>query len=116
MGADLSVEVEIYIEGQESPQREICWELRKIILKTFDGIREEMKWGVPVYGGDLYYIGSLKDKVNLGFKIEGLKENEIGFFEGSGKTMRHIKIRSLEDIDEKKIVELLKLVKDKQEQ
>jgi len=31
-------------------------------------------------------------------------------FEGSGKTMRHIKIHSIDDIDEKKLVELIKMV------
>lgn len=39
--------VDQYIEKQPSPQQEICTKLRKIILKTFPGIQEEMKWGVP---------------------------------------------------------------------
>ena len=32
---------------------------------------------------------------------DGLSKKEVDFFEGSGKTMRHIKIHSLKDIDEK---------------
>jgi len=40
-----------------------------------------------------------------------LSNEEIGLFEGSGKTMKHLKLRSLEEIDEKKIVELLRVVK-----
>ena len=51
-----------------------------------------MKWGVPVFAGGKFYIGSLKNNVNLGFSINGLNEKEIGLFEGNGKTMRHIKI------------------------
>jgi len=104
--------VENYIEKQKSPQREICQKLRKIILKTFPNIKEEMKLGVPWYEGK-YYIVALKEHVNLGFSLKGLSKEETGLFEGGGKTMKHIKISSLNEIDEPKIVKLLKVVKDK---
>ncbi len=99
-----------YIEKQKSPQKEIIQELRKIILETFPGIKEEMKLGVPWYEGK-YYLVALKDHVNLGFSIKGLSEKEKELFEGGGKTMKHIKIYSLQEIDKKKIVKLLKVVK-----
>jgi hypothetical protein len=105
----MSKEVDDYIEKQKSPQKEICKKLRKIILDTFPDIKEEMKLGVPWYEGK-YYIVALKDHVNLGFSLQGLSKKEIELFEGSGKTMKHIKVRSLNEIDEKKIVELLKVV------
>jgi len=108
----LSKEVNDYTEKQKSPQKEICQRLRRIILETFPNIREEMKLGVPWYEGK-YYIVALKDHVNLGFSLKGLSSKEIGFFEGGGKTMKHIKIRSLSEIDERKIVELLKVVKER---
>ena len=103
-------EVDNYIEKQKSPQKEICQKLREIILKTFPGTKEEMKLGVPWYEGK-YYIVALKDHVNLGFSLEGLSEKEQELFEGGGKTMKHIKIHSLKEIDEKRIVELLRIVK-----
>lgn len=106
-------EVDEYIKKQDSPQREICTELRKIILNTFPGIEEEMKWGVPAYGKDLFYIGALKKQVNLGFKIEALKDDDLKLFEGTGKTMRHIKVYSTDKMDEERIVSLLKLVYEK---
>lgn len=104
--------VERYIEKQKSPQREICQKLRKIILNTFPEIKEEMKMGVPWYEGT-YYIVALKDHVNLGFSVKGLSNKEKELFEGGGKLMKHIKIYSLKEIDEKNIVKLLKLVKEK---
>ena len=58
-----------------------------------------------------YYIVALKDHVNLRFSLKGLSSKEVGFFEGGGKT-KHIKIRAISEIDERKIVELLKIVKD----
>ena len=108
----INKEVEGYIEKQKSPQREIIQKLRKIILKTYPNIKEEMKLGVPWYEGK-YYIVALKDHVNLGFSLKGLSKKEIELFEGGGKTMKHIKIHSLDEIDEKKMVKLLKVVKDK---
>lgn len=106
-------EVNEYIEKQKSPQREICQKLRKIILKTFPDIKEEMKWGVPSYADGKYYFVALKTHVNLGFSIKGLSEDNIALFQGSGKTMRNIKIKSESEIDEKQVVKLLKIIKEK---
>ncbi len=99
-----------YIKKQKSPQKEICIRLREIILNTFPGIKEEMKWGVPTYSDGKYYLVALKDHVNLGFSIKGLSREVMALFQGSGKTMRIIEIRSVKDINEKHIVSLLKLI------
>jgi len=105
----MNKEVEKYIEKQKSPQREIVQKLRKIILKIYPNIKEEMKLGVPWYEGK-YYIVALKDHVNLGFSLKGLSKKEMELFKGGGKTMKHIEISSLKEMDEKKIVKLLRVV------
>lgn len=108
--------VEAYIKKQKSPQKEILKKLRKIILKTFPKINEEMRVGVPCYGCTekhacgKYYIVALRDHVNMGFSLKGLAKKQIALFDGTGKTMKHIKFFSLKDIDEKKIVKLMKLI------
>jgi hypothetical protein len=107
--------VKEYIEKQKSPQKEICLKLWEIILKTFPDIKEEMKWGVPTFSGGRFYIVALRDHINLGFSTSGLTKEEVALFEGGGKTMRHIKIRTLKDIDEKRIVKLLKIAGECQE-
>lgn len=99
--------VDEYIEKQKSPQKEIIVKLRKIILNTFPKIKEEFKNGVPWYGK--YYLVGLKDHVNIGFSISGLTKKEMDLFEGKGKLMRHLKIYSLKDVDEKRIVKLLRV-------
>lgn len=102
--------VKDYLEKLPSPQKEICERVRKIILKTFPTMEESFKNGVPWYESR-YYIVGLKDHVNIGFSVEGLTPDEMSLFEGNGIYMRHIKIHSLEEIDEMKIVRLLKVVK-----
>ena len=100
--------IDEYINKQLSPQKEICRNLRAIILEVIPGISEEMRWGVPVYSNGRYYIGALKDHVNLGFSLKGLTEKERAWLEGTGKTMRHIKIWTLQDLDDKNIVDVIK--------
>ena len=101
--------VDEYIEVQKSPQKEICSKLREIILNKYPSLNERMKYGVPYYNEKYYYV-ALKDHVNLGFSIKNLSSEEIALFEGAGKEVRHIKIRTLDEIDEKRIIELLNLI------
>jgi uncharacterized protein YdhG (YjbR/CyaY superfamily) len=101
--------VDEYIGKQKSPQREICLELRRIVFQILPNIDEEMKWGVPTYAKGKYYIVALTDHVNFGISLKGLSEAEQKLLEGSGKTMKHVELRSVEEIEEKKVAELLKL-------
>ena len=105
----MSNTVDSYIKKQPSPQREICEQLREIILQALPHVREEMKWGVPTYDGGVYYIVALKDHVNLGFSVVGLTADELSQFVGSG-TMKHVEIRTEGEIDEAHITRLLQFV------
>jgi uncharacterized protein YdhG (YjbR/CyaY superfamily) len=102
--------VEEYIEKQKSPQKEILQKVREIFYKTLPNCEEQMGWGVITFSAGKFYTAAMKTRVHVGFSITGLTEAEISLFEGSGKTMRHIKIPALEYIDEKKLAELIELV------
>lgn len=106
----MNKEIKKYLDKLPSPQKEICGKVREIIVKNYPDLEESMKNGVPSYE-EKYYIVGLKDHVNIGFSIKGLSSEEIELFEGNGKLMRHIKIYALDEIDENKIVQLLKVVK-----
>jgi hypothetical protein len=108
----MNEKVNNYIKNLPSPQREISKNIRKLIFNSFPNIKENMKYGVPYYDNDFYIVG-LKDHVNLGVSIQNLTPEEIALFEGTGKTTRHIKISSIKDIREEKIISLLKMVKGK---
>ncbi len=103
-------EIDSYIQKQKSPNKKILIALRKLLHKTIPGCDEKMAWGVPTFRGGRFYIVSLKGSVNLGFAISGLEKDEQALFEGAGKTMRHIKIGTLSQIDTKKLAALIKLV------
>lgn len=87
-----------YFDKQKSPQKEICHKLRSIVLKTLSNAEEGMKWGVPAFVGGKLYIVALKDHVNFGY-------------DDGSKKMKHVEIKSLGEIDSKKIIELIKSTK-----
>ena len=109
----MNKKVNEYIKKQKSPQKEILKKVRKIILKTLPDCEENIAWGVITFANNKFYIAALKDKVHIGFVITGLSKKDVNYFEGSGKIMRHIKIYSLKDIDEKKLIKLIKIVNKK---
>ena len=102
-----SKEVDQYIEKFDGEKKKILKKLRNIILKTRPELKEEFKMGVPWYGG-LFYLVGLKDHVNMGFCFGGLLKKHEKELEGKGKYMRHIKFHSSKDIDEKKLIRLIK--------
>jgi len=106
MGKD----VDAYIEKQKSPQKEILQKMRKIFQETLPNCEEKMTWGVVTFASGKFYIAAMKTRVHIGFAVTGLSEDEINLFEGSGKTMKHIKIPTIESVNEKKLVEIIEMV------
>mgnify|MGYP006292108447 CR=1 FL=1 len=109
----MNEKVKQYLEKQQSPQKEIILKVRDIFIKTLTNCKEDFAWGVIVYGGGKFYIAAMKNRVHVGFGITGLDKEEIDMFEGTGKTMRHIKIHSLDDIKEERLVEMINMVNEK---
>jgi len=105
--------VKEYIDKQEELKKKLLVKTRNLLMKTIPNCKEEFNWGVPVYDGGKFYIAAMKTRIHIGFAISGLSEKEIENFEGSGKTMRHIKIHNLDEFDEEKLVRLFKLVHEK---
>ena len=67
-----------------------------------------MAWGVITYASGKFYIAAMKNRIHVGFAISGLSEDETSMFEGNGKTMKHIKIPTLESIDENRLVKMIR--------
>lgn len=106
----MDTKIKDYIEKQEEFKKLLLVKSRKLILETIPDCKEEFNWGVPVFDGGKFYIAAMKTRVHIGFAVTGLSDNEIKEFEGTGKTMRHIKIHSLKEFDKIKIKRLIKLV------
>jgi uncharacterized protein YdhG (YjbR/CyaY superfamily) len=106
-------QVDVYIDKQKSPQKEILQEVRRIFRETLPNCEEEIRWGVVTFRDGKFYIAAMKNRVHVGFAITGLNDEEMSLFEGNGKTMRHIKIPTVENIDKTNLVKLIKMVDQK---
>lgn len=106
-------QVEIYIEKQKSPQKEILREVQKIFKATLPKSKAEMRWGAITFSSGKFYLAAMKNRVHVGFAITGLSSDELALFEGNGKTMRHIKIPSIDSIDKAHLARLIIMVDQK---
>lgn len=106
-------EVDQFIADAPIEQQEILSCIRQLIFQTVSSIKEEYKWNRPVYKTNemFAYLQTSKNYVTLGFYKGFEKINDSkNLLEGTGKTMRHIKLRSMENVDQKMIVEWLKAI------
>lgn len=105
----------------EMTAEELCpivIQLKKIILEIDANACEVVRLGdrAATYGvgpkkmkEGYVYILPYKSWVNLGFYKGAMLDDPHGLLEGTGKSLRHIKIRSIEDVDREGIRELIQL-------
>lgn len=99
----MNKEVTTYIANAPEDQQKILKIIRKIIHESGSAIEEDFKWGRPVFRlkKDFAYLKTAKGYVTLGFFDYHKLIDADELLEGTGKDMRHIKIRKVSDIDKK---------------
>tara|TARA_B100000315_G_C14596161_1_gene599731 strand:+ start:22097 stop:22456 length:360 start_codon:yes stop_codon:yes gene_type:complete len=106
-------EFESYLSSTPESNRCLLTGLREILLKNFPDFNEAFKWGNPVYStnNNLCYIAVSRNHVKLGFFVHGPKlDDPDELIEGTGKKMRHYKIRSKDDLNEKRMVDWIQQI------
>lgn len=98
-----------YIE-KAGERKEIMQALRQLIHENVPNVTEEFKWGRPVFKAtkDFAYLKSAKAYVTLGFFNFQKLNDEHNLLEGTGKDMRHIKLKSVAEIDSAMLKEWFK--------
>ncbi|MFP2930068.1 DUF1801 domain-containing protein [Pyxidicoccus sp. 3LG] len=108
---DLGAPADAFFAQQPSERREHLEALRSLVKKAAPGARESMKWGMPYYelkgGFCALYTSKTYAALSIMAPPEKLDDPE-GKLEGTGKTMRHLKVRSAADIDEASILRWVK--------
>ena len=84
----------------ESPLREIAEALVQTVIGSDPELIDSIKWGNPVFEkqGLVCYLAAAKAYVSIGFFNGAALPDPEGHLEGTGKKMRHIKVRNLRDI------------------
>ncbi len=102
MKIEMNEQITQYINAANNEQKEIMTSVRSIIHAHVKDVKEEFKWSRPVFKTTeiFAYLQSNKNHVNLGFYKDLDKlDDPNGLLEGTGKNMRHIKLKSVSDID-----------------
>jgi len=90
------------------PLRPIVETLRKLIQEAAPDAESSLKWGMPFYtvaGGMMCAVGGHRSHVNLILSgPPGTYADPGGRLEGEGKTGRHLKLRTLDDLPRGEIV------------
>ena len=97
----MNSEVTEYINSAPKEQREIMETIRKLIHESVPNVSEEFKWSRPVFKGksDFAYLKTAKAYVTLGFYNFQILDDPKNLLEGTGKNMRHLKLRNAGEID-----------------
>ena len=101
VAGDPSARIDAFIAGLGSPHREIAVALRRLIRGADKRLVEAVKWGWPCYtaaGRNVCGFMVQRDTVNF-FLFHGAElDDPDGLIEGTGRSMRHVKLRSASDI------------------
>jgi hypothetical protein len=114
--------VEDFLKNYDPKVQEVSYRLRDIVKEVMPDVNEFLfeGWKNIGYGiGEnksgkdmICYIAPFKDSVNLGFYRGAILNDEKNLLRGTGKLLRHIKIKELKqinDIDLKNILTLAKI-------
>jgi hypothetical protein len=91
-------------------QQEIIKTLRAIIKEVVPKADEAIKWAQPVFSSDgpMIFIRAAKAHVTLGFWRGAELTDPKGLLEGDGSRMKHIKIKSVKDVNKTQITAWIK--------
>ena len=95
-------EVEEYIARYPDELVEIMIRLRDLIYKVVPEAAEGIKWSMPHFSLErtVCYIGGFKSHVTLAFHDGRMLNDPDRILLGTGKKMKYLKFRNMDDIDE----------------
>ena len=104
--------VKEWLDELSSQKKSLAMKVREIIFKTEPSMKEAIKWGGLTFisDGNIAWIINYpqKEYINFGFFRATELSDPKKFFEGSGKGLRHVKIRSGKDIDPRQLATWLR--------
>jgi hypothetical protein len=100
--SDLGAPIDGFFQKQQPHLRPILEALRTLVEETVPAATASIKWGMPFYTigkGPVCALAAFKAHVNL--ILAGPPEafaDPDGLLEGDGKTGRHLKLRTLDEL------------------
>jgi hypothetical protein len=101
--ADFGAGIDAYVGKLSPPTRQIVEAMVGLVQRAVPAATAEIKWGMPVFSKDglLCYLRGGASYVRFGFYDHvGEMDDPEGQLEGSSESGGHVKLRSVDDIDE----------------
>lgn len=95
-------DVEEFLECVPEERRPVLNRARELIRDAYPQATESIKWNQLVYeidGSNRFYIAYFTDHVNLGFMQGSDLDDPESILEGTGKNMRHVKLRDPTELE-----------------
>lgn len=102
--------IDLYVDTKPAELRDVAEQLRKLMKKTVKSAKESVNsWKIPTYesNGPMCFFMVGKYHVTFGFLRGTSLPDPAGLLEGTGKNVRHVKLRTAEDVKEPALRKLL---------
>lgn len=100
-----------YVRDDNPELQKVARALRSCVKKLVPGVKQTVNaWGIPTFEAPdpfCFYMAG-KNHVTLGFHHGTSLEDPRGLLEGTGKNLRHVKLRVAEDLDQKGLKNLVR--------
>src|SRR5579862_7292390 len=93
--------IESYIKRKDPELQKVIVALCKMVKKALPLVKETVNpWHIPTfeYNGPMCYFSAGKNHVTFGFLRGSSPKDPDRLLEGTGKGLRHVKLRSAEDV------------------
>ena len=104
-------EVDLWLDERDDELGEIAARWFGVMRDCGDDVRELLHDGHPtacVLDAAFGYVDAFTSHVNVGFYRGSELDDPNGLLEGSGKLMRHVKLRPESPVDEEALAELIR--------
>jgi hypothetical protein len=100
-GTEAAAEIKAYLGGKDPKLAAVVRALRTLVRGAVPGVAESVNpWGVPTFetDGPLSFWMVATHHVTFGFVRGTSLPDPKGLLEGTGKNLRHVKLRTPEDV------------------
>ena len=100
----------VHVRDENPELRKVVGGLRSFVKKCVPGTKETVNsWGIPTFERKdpfcFFMVG--KKHVTFGFHSGTSLDDPEGLLEGTGKNIRHVKLRTVEDVEQKGLKNLV---------
>jgi hypothetical protein len=102
--------IDAYLRGTDPKRKDVAHGVRNLVKRALPKATEPINpWGIPSFdlGGPLCWLMVGKNHVTFGFLRGTSLDDPHGLLEGTGKNLRHAKLRRREDLEREGLRELI---------